>query len=348
MRLFILVLSMACVALYGWALAGYAGYSFGRGRPDYVAWGLSLGTLCALAAIQLWKKWMRDTTPDMFIFDIDGVLIDTQNSFMPATAETVRWCWENLLNGAADCEGYTREYFTLCKAYSGFNDDAVVAWTLLRYMKRRVDRTGSRSMKELFPTLEEWRAELEAFIEPMNTPADVGVLPLDEVRSVLEEIYYGEAAYAEYRERPARGAGKEGFWTREKPALSRNWKDFGLPVGIYTGRTYGEMALAQRVLNWTDFPPDMVVSSDDGILKPSPQGLALLCQRAGTKYPLFFGDTASDKEAWLAFGQGLFVAIGPILKTDALKRGAPHYDTLAEVQNAGILDQGQSPITDKE
>ena len=340
MRLFILVLSMTCVTLYGWALAGYAGYSFGRGRADYVAWGLSLGTLCALVAIHLWKKWMRDTTPDMLIFDIDGVLIDTRDSFMPATAEAVRWCWENLLGGAVDCEGYTGEYFALCKAHPGFNDDAVVAWTLLRYMKRRMNRTGSVSMRETFPTLEEWRKELEGFVDA--DPAR-DALTLDEVRSVLEELYYGEAVYAEYRVRPSRGIGKEGFWTREKPTLTIDWKDFGLPVGIYTGRTHGEVALAQRVLNWLDFPTDRVVSSDDGILKPSAEGLALLCQRSGAKYPLFFGDTASDREAWLAFGQGLFVAVGPILKAETLRQGALHYDTLAEAQEAGVFSPAPSP-----
>ncbi|MDR2527877.1 MAG: HAD family hydrolase [Synergistaceae bacterium] len=332
MRLFILVLSMACVALYGWALAGYAGYSFGRGRADYVAWGLSLGTLCALTAIHLWKKW--DTAPDMLIFDIDGVLIDTQDSFMPATAEAVRWCWENLLGGVVDCEGYTREYFALCKTYPGFNDDAVVAWTLLRCMKRRVNRTGKASMRETFPTLEEWRKELEGFVDTEDVG---GALALDEVRSVLEELYYGEVAYAEYRGQSSRGIGKEGFWTRERPALAKDWKDFGLPVGIYTGRTHGEIALARRVLNWPDFPPERVVSSDDGILKPSAEGLALLCQRSGAKYPLFFGDTASDKEAWLAFGQGLFVAIGPILKAETLRQGAPHYDTLERAREAGVF-----------
>ncbi|MDR1874845.1 MAG: hypothetical protein LBQ90_07560 [Synergistaceae bacterium] len=58
MRLFILTLSMGCVILYGYALAGYAGYSFGRGRPDYIVWGLSLGTLCGGVALYLWRRWM--------------------------------------------------------------------------------------------------------------------------------------------------------------------------------------------------------------------------------------------------------------------------------------------------
>jgi hypothetical protein len=58
MRLFILMLSVGCVVLYGYALAGYAGYSFDMGRPDYIAWGLGLGTLCGGAALYLWNRWM--------------------------------------------------------------------------------------------------------------------------------------------------------------------------------------------------------------------------------------------------------------------------------------------------
>ena len=195
-----MILSVGCVTLYGYALAGYAGYSFGRGRPDYIAWGLSLGTLCGAAALHLWKKWMKASTPDIIIFDVDGVLIDARDSHM-------------------------------------------------------------RDMEE-------------------------------------------------------------------KSGISRDWKILGLPVGIYTERSREEMALVWKVLNWSDFPEDMLVSSSDGISKPSPLGLSLLCDRAGAQVPLFFGDDASDREAWAAFGKGIFVAIGPILKAEARRAGIHHYDTL--------------------
>lgn len=58
MRLFILMLSISCVIAYGYALAGYIGYTFERGRMDYIIWGLSLGTFFGVAAMKLWRKWM--------------------------------------------------------------------------------------------------------------------------------------------------------------------------------------------------------------------------------------------------------------------------------------------------
>ena len=58
MRLFILALSMGSVVSFGYALAGYGGHAFGKGRTDYVVWGLVGGVVLALAAMTLWKKWM--------------------------------------------------------------------------------------------------------------------------------------------------------------------------------------------------------------------------------------------------------------------------------------------------
>ena len=196
------MLSIACIVLYGYALAGYGGYSFGRGRPDYIAWGLSIGTLCGVSALYLWKKWIKETMTDLLIFDIDGVLIKPSNS--------------------------------------------------------------------------------------------------------------------------SSGSGTEQLMTR------RHWSELGLPVGIYTGRSRAEALSALRSLNWEDLPQDRMICFDDGILKPSPKGLSILCERAGAENPMFFGDMENDREAWLAFGKGVFVAIGPLLK-DALPQNVTiHFDTLEE------------------
>jgi hypothetical protein len=59
MRLFILMLSMGSVGAYGYALAGYVGRFWGKGRMDYIVWGLLLGTGCAALALWLWKRWLR-------------------------------------------------------------------------------------------------------------------------------------------------------------------------------------------------------------------------------------------------------------------------------------------------
>lgn len=58
MRFIVLILSMATVVLYGYALAGLGGFFFGRGRPDYIIFGLGAGTFSAAAALILWRKFL--------------------------------------------------------------------------------------------------------------------------------------------------------------------------------------------------------------------------------------------------------------------------------------------------
>ncbi|MGI6784319.1 MAG: hypothetical protein ACOX5A_08860 [Aminivibrio sp.] len=58
MRHIVLFLSMGTVVLYGYALAGLGGYLLGRGRLDYIVFGILLGSLSAAAAILLWKKFL--------------------------------------------------------------------------------------------------------------------------------------------------------------------------------------------------------------------------------------------------------------------------------------------------
>lgn len=66
MRLFILMLSMGSVVGYGYALAGYGIKFVGRGdiRYDYIIGGLIGGTVAALLALFLWKKWLESNIGD--------------------------------------------------------------------------------------------------------------------------------------------------------------------------------------------------------------------------------------------------------------------------------------------
>ncbi len=58
MRFTVLILSIATLVFFGYALAGVGGYLFGRGRPDLVALGLSGGVACAAAALYLWRRFL--------------------------------------------------------------------------------------------------------------------------------------------------------------------------------------------------------------------------------------------------------------------------------------------------
>lgn len=58
MRFFVLLLSMSAVVFFGYALAGLAGFLVGRGRVDYIVFGLSLGFVSTTASLLLWRRWL--------------------------------------------------------------------------------------------------------------------------------------------------------------------------------------------------------------------------------------------------------------------------------------------------
>lgn len=45
---------------YGYAISGLFSYMMGRGRPWYIALGLTLGTISGFAAIQIWRSYIKD------------------------------------------------------------------------------------------------------------------------------------------------------------------------------------------------------------------------------------------------------------------------------------------------
>ncbi|MCL2009199.1 MAG: HAD family hydrolase [Synergistaceae bacterium] len=278
------------------------------------------------------KKWLKGVAPDLLVFDVDGVLIDNQDSYTLVTAETVRWCWENFFGKKVDCEGYTAEYFNIAKTHPAFNDDVAASWVMLRAMLK----TGRESMKEAFLSPDAWKKELytfaaDAFVEGLARE-DTQAPSFGNIRIVFEEIYFGAEVYAELKGKVVYGAGGEGLWQKEAPGTSKDWKELGLPAGIYTGRSRDEMVTGYKTLNWRGFPDNMLISFDSGILKPSPEGLAILCERSGAKHPAFFGDTASDRAAQAAFGKGEFVGIGPVLGADSGNGSDEflHFNTLEE------------------
>lgn len=65
MRQIVLILSMATVVLFGYALAGLGGYLVERGRPDYIVFGLAGGFACAAGALLLWKRFLVNLEDDL-------------------------------------------------------------------------------------------------------------------------------------------------------------------------------------------------------------------------------------------------------------------------------------------
>ena len=53
--------------------------------------------------------------------------------------------------------------------------------------------------------------------------------------------------------------------------------------------------VSRRLMGWEDiFPPDAIVSEDDGFLKPDPRVLSLAVEKLGASRPMYVGDTPDD------------------------------------------------------
>ena len=258
--------------------------------------------------------WPDDFRPDCLIFDVDGVLIDSSDSFpeMVRRAVEEEWAAAGFL---ADAPGYSPRLNSVFKLHGGFNDDTHIAWGLLNMIAPENHGAGACKLSGLIPSPDELERMIRTCgLDPVRWLRGnfKETFPLGRVIERCMRIYFGEGQEA-------------GVYAREKPMLRASWRDLPLPAYVFTGRSSSEWDLAKAVLSWDDFPDERAVTSDSGILKPSGDGLALICRRFGHLSPLFFGDTASDKMSFEAFRRGRFAAIGKIL------RGAePNFDSVGD------------------
>lgn len=238
---------------------------------------------------------------DGVIFDVDGVLVNVRDSYPRVIRRAVAWGWE-ALGGEVDCEGYTDEHQRVTKAHRAFNDDYDIPWAMLCMARCR----GIGPLSRSFPTPGEWEEELALFDGDDPVPWAMERFGEPEFDGSFREAVRGfcDRLYVEGLD------GEEPYFKYESPLIRRRFDHIPLPVGIYTGRPWRELDLAFRLLGWEDFPRHLAVTPDSGILKPSPEGLRILCQELNISNPAFFGDSESDRAAMEAFGRGVFVAIG--------------------------------------
>lgn len=248
------------------------------------------------------------------IFDVDGVLVDTERSFPNVVITTIQWWSRFRLGLETDATPFTRKHYSVTKRHGAFNDDYTIAWAFLS----RVSSLGIERLSECRLTAEEWEEVIGTCRSPDPVPWVHGRfgknISRERLRSICDEIYFGCEMLRETRGKHPASIRVRGLWNLERPMLRVPWRWLPAPVGIYTGRSRAELSLALSLLGWTDFPPEACITLDDGIAKPSPEGLEKLEKRLGFQEALFFGDTESDRLAFEGYGKGRFVPVGLLLK----------------------------------
>jgi FMN phosphatase YigB (HAD superfamily) len=256
---------------------------------------------------------------DAMIFDVDNVLIDTRKSFPVVIRTAIQWLWKRHLKLETDCTAFTTEHFRLMKSYPYFNDDFDIVWILVNIAAS----SQRKSLSESFPGVTDLQGTLDNFkggdIEQWIRHGYGIKVPRNLVRKLCSEIYYGDEVFLKATGKPPSLVKCRGLWRFERPYLGLSWHNLVLPAGIYTGRYKYELELALKILGWEDFPSELAVTAEEGIKKPSPKGLEIICKRLNSSKPLYFGDAGSDRESMEKLGYGTFIAIGDVLKDAPIK-----------------------------
>jgi len=217
---------------------------------------------------------------DAYIFDIDGVLIDTSQSFPNAVAKAVAYDTGE--------DRFTSHEISQLKAMGGFNNDwhtAIAGACWLRFFqdssfesftkKLDVYGTGLSSLRKLCP-------ELDLRYE-------------QKISRLAQEAYGGISACLKLYGFDPKVIRIQGYWQNEKSLINTKLLNSITPnTGIVTGRDKAELELAFQILDWY-IPEKFVAYSDNPDLdKPNPGKLITIVQNLNSSSPLYFGDSRDD------------------------------------------------------
>ncbi|HZK12805.1 MAG TPA: HAD-IA family hydrolase [Atribacterota bacterium] len=249
---------------------------------------------------------------DTLVFDIDGVLIDVRDSFMKAVCQTVQFYFKEILGFQGSQGLINPKEIVYFKTAGGFNNDwdltsAVVLFYLMKARENNLkDVDKLRSIKPDIKTFTTKRLSpgggLAKVIDLIKKDGQVkeGILSLwdqDLITKIFREIYAGEEyCYIIYGFHPSL-VKIEGLIKQERIIIDKNKKNFlqNFSLGILTGRNEREARVALEKLGWDDIiSKEQIVTADDGVAKPHPQGLKKIAESLETKWGIYIGDTWDD------------------------------------------------------
>ncbi len=219
---------------------------------------------------------------DAYIFDVDGVLIDTSHSFTEAVLHAVRVGTGSM--------AFTINELNSLKSIGGFNNDWFAAMAGAGWIQFCPDisfdeyvekaRSYDRGIMGVRQYIQEITAAFEA-----------------SVKALVMEAYGGTTACKKLYGFEPQTIQIPGYWQTEKPLIPHGTlNQFKDRIGIVTGRNRGEIKLAFEILGCR-LPHRLVAVSDDPNLdKPNPEKLIQIVDRLQSIKPIYFGDTRDDME----------------------------------------------------
>jgi len=230
---------------------------------------------------------------DTIVFDVDGVLVDTESSYIEAVARTVQWLLTSELALVDDGPAVDRATVRLWKRTGRWNDDWDLSYALYCWFVGSSGATTSerrRSAGDAEAAARRDIADLER-AAPRH-------LTWEEVRGIFEEIYNGTPVATMRYGVKARVRQERGLAETERvlleASLLRELALLGLhKVGIVTGRSLPDWdAVRVRI----PLPVETAVATMEDGRKPDVAPLRKVVDALRPSAFIAVGDTLADLE----------------------------------------------------
>jgi HAD superfamily hydrolase (TIGR01548 family) len=247
--------------------------------------------------------------PEIVVFDIDGVLIDTNLSFRVAVSRTIQYYMTKVLNYEDNGLLILPEEVQLFKLAGGYNDDWVLSQSAIMFFFYKALVSGYKDtyhIRLVPPSLEEFTKSISYYDEGIRKVRDYiekrdrlilpkieGFVRSDLVISIFQEMYAGKKYLKRLYGRDPEIGIEEGVCEKEEIILDKNLLVRDIYYGIYTGRTDKETELALERLD-IQIPKEVTITADSGIKKPDPRGLEIIRSFYEKESLAFIGDSMDD------------------------------------------------------
>jgi len=237
--------------------------------------------------------------PDAIVFDVDGVLVETEASYVEAVARTVQWLLVHELGLVDDGPAVDRAAVRLWKRTGRWNDDWDLSHALYRWLSAARGATTTERRRHAGDA--EAAARGEVAIDRARWEA---------IRGVFEEIYNGTpVATARYgvaaRVRQERGLAETERILLEAGLLDELARLGMTKVGIVTGRSLPDWDAVRRRM---PLPVETAVATMEDGRKPDIAPLRKVIEALHPRAFVAVGDTLADLEMvlrWNASGSAI-------------------------------------------
>ncbi len=244
------------------------------------------------------------------IFDLDGVVVDVRQSYRQAYILGITWFLNEILGRPGDAAGFTVADVALLKRHRGFNAprDVVAFFLRAALVSDSADQRGggfSRVSTWIKAGLADGRLDrgAEALFDGLSAQTRAAVRSVEDVDAALSschEVYIGSRNFMTVYGAAPRGDWP-GLWPADRLLLPRDRPPCRLPLGVYSGRTRGEIDhLFERLPFFAPIAPAHVHSADDPGAKPDAEPLIRLIDSLGAGGAVYLGDTEADRQTVIA------------------------------------------------